>query len=196
MNQIKLTTVVLSAFIMLNVFSAKAQETSEFKPSINVSYSVTGSHMTATAALNSKLYEHNSGGSIVVDADLFEIFPRLSGGFHLGFGLMGYTNSAMEDTGADVKNTLGIHYGFDLHYTVFNSKNWNIQVGATMGGIASIACIPIAEYGLTSTVKFFPVEKLGVFVEAGWGNYYFSKKYFDHLGVGNANLKAGISYRL
>ena len=189
MNKRKLLAALMTAFVMMNVYSAKAQETFEFKPSVNVSYGINQIHST-------KFETIAPTGLIAIDADLFEIFPRLSGGFHLGFGLMGYTNSAMEDTGADVKNTLGIHYGFDLHYTVFNSKNWNIQVGATMGSIASIACIPIAEYGLTSTVKFFPVEKLGVFVEAGWGNYYFSKKYFDHLGVGNANLKAGISYRL
>ncbi len=193
----KLTAISLFAILLMNVFTSNAQETSQFKPSINVSYSLTGSEVAASMSLNSKLYEHNSGGSVVVDADLFEIFPRLSGGFHLGFGLMGYTNSSMTDAAnEEVYNTIGVHYGLDLHYTLYSSKYWNIQLGATMGGIASNACIPIAEYGLTSTVKFFPIEKLGVFLEAGWGNYFFSKRYIEFLGVGNANLKVGISYRL
>lgn len=196
MNRFKLSMAVLAALIMANMYNAKAQDVFEFRPTVNVGYSITGSYMVvANSSLNSKMYEYNSGGSIVVDADLFEIFPRLSGGFHLGFGLMGYTNSSMEYTDAEVKNTLGVHYGFDLHYSVFSSKYWNIQVGASMGSIASKACIPIAEYGLTSTVKFFPIEKLGLFIETGWGNYIFSKKNFDELGAGNANLKFGVSYR-
>ena len=189
--------VILSAILLMNAFATNAQDVSQFKPSVNLSYSFTGSYEAASMSLNSTLYEHNSGGSIMVDADLFEIIPRLSGGFHLGFGLMGYTNSSMTDAdNEEVYNTIGIHYGFDLHYTVDRSKYWDIQLGSNMGVILSKACIPIAEYGLTSTVKYFPIEKLGIFLEAGWGNYFFSKRYIEFLGVGNANLKVGISYRL
>lgn len=189
--------VVLSAILLMNAFAINAQNTSQFKPSVNLSYSLTGSYEAASMSLNSMLYEHNSGNSIMLDADLFEIIPRVSGGFHLGFGLMGYTNSSMTDAVIEeVYNTIGIHYGFDLHYKVHNSKYWDIQLGANMGIIVSKACIPIAEYGLTSTIKFFPIEKFGIFLEAGMGNYFFSKRYIEFLGVGNANLKVGISYRL
>ena len=194
MKKSKFLTSVLSAFIMLNVFSAKAQESSEFKPSIKLSYSFTGAKNEGTLVSYNGILRINSGYSIMIDADLFKVYPRLSAGFYLGLGEIGYSKNRNEQ---NYEISLGVHYGLAMHYDLYKSRYWNVQLGATMGAFMSRVSTPHAVYGLTSTVNFYPLEHCGIFVEWGWGKYYFGNdEGLDFLLHGNTNLKVGVSYRL
>ena len=189
MNKRKLLAALMTAFVMMNVYSAKAQETFEFKPSVNVSYGINQIHST-------KFETIAPTGLIAIDADLFEIFPRLSGGFHLGFETTEYSYSTVFKPEEIITGkALMISHGFDLHYALFNFKDWNIQLGATIGSTFSKLDMVSVEYGLSATVKYFPIEHLGVFAEGVLGNYSYARDYSWNHGFINSTLKAGVSYK-
>lgn len=191
----KIKIVLLTIFMLLLLQNANAQDIQSNKK-VQISYSFTGGELAPGTNIIKEM-EISSGSVVMINANLLDLSPKLIGGFYLGFGAAGY-QSVYDGV---ICSTLGIHYGIDLHYSVlpFNGdkfKRWDILLNASLGSYFNMYQTMQIEYGIGITLEFYPFENWGLFAESSWGKYQYGNHENSFLGVGNTNLKIGISYRL
>ena len=194
MKKQSLKFALMAMFILPALHNVNAQE-NQIKKKIQISYGFMGGQIQPGEVVV-KEAEIPSGNTLIIDADLLKLSPKLSGGFHLGFGVAGY--ESIHD--GVINNTLGVHYGIDLHYSLLplnrdKLKRWELSLNASLGSYFMPYHTMQIEYGLGVKLEYYLFDKFGLFAESAWGKYQYGAYNVSRLGLGNTMLKLGVSYR-
>lgn len=193
MKKVFLKLTLMAIFILPGLYNVNAQE-NQIKKKIQISYGFIGGQLQP-GDIVIKEAEIPSGSMLMINADLLKLSPKLSGGFHLGFGIAGY-ESIYDGV---INNTLGVHYGIDLYYSLLplnrdKFKQWDLSLNLSLGSYFMPYHTMQFESGLGVKLEYYPFEKFGLFAESAWGKYQYGTYNVSRLGLGNTMFKLGVTY--
>lgn len=139
-----------------------------------------------------------SGNLLNVSADFFRVTNSISIGAHVGIGRATTWDSLGLPTIS--YNTVGLHYGIDLSYSVlenagFATDKWDVRLNANVGSYWLHRLTPQPEYGAGISAAYYPFKHLGIYGDAAWGRFLYNGNGNPYLGKGHSKLEIGVSYR-
>ena len=139
-----------------------------------------------------------NGSLLNINADLFRVTNSIRIGAHLGVGRAAKQDSLYFPT--LMHNTVGIHYGIDLSYSIlenagFNTDKWDLRLDASIGGYWIFLIAPQLEYGAGISAAYYPLKHFGIYGDLMWGRFLYNGNGNSHLGEGHRKIEIGLSYR-